>query len=122
MKPSDAASPPEQRETRNQAEAEPSPPIQPAKGGDAASRLVVGEGDDKDTAASLAASSSGWLTRLRLRIGVRLLRPHWLPLLEHYNRMQLAEHNPRGRSEREHCTYIVIGIKHAIGASGWWPK
>lgn len=43
------------------------------------------------------------IVRLRLRLGVWLLKPHWLPLLER-------------------CTYISIGIKHAIGVTGWWPK
>ena len=60
--------------------------------------------------------------RWRLRVGVWLLKPHWRPLLEHYNRMQLAEHNPHGRTEREHCTYIVIGIKHAIGVGKSWSR
>lgn len=51
---------------------------------------------------------------LRLRLGRWLLKPHWLPLLEHYNRMQLPAFNPHGRIEQERCTYIVIGIKRAI--------
>jgi len=53
-------------------------------------------------------------TGLRLRLGVWLLKPHWLPLLEHYSRMQLTDFNPHGAKEREHCTYITIGIKRAI--------
>ena len=52
--------------------------------------------------------------RLRLRLGRWLLKPHWLPLLEHYNLMQLPAHNPHGPTEQDRCTYIVIGIKHTI--------
>lgn len=58
----------------------------------------------------------------RLRLGVWLLKPHWLPTLEHYNRMQLAEHNPTSREQRERCTYIVIGIKRAIGVGKHWSR
>jgi hypothetical protein len=47
-------------------------------------------------------------------LGRWLLKPHWQPLAEHYSRMQLPEHNPRGRVEREHCTYILIGIRKAF--------
>lgn len=54
------------------------------------------------------------MSLLRFRLGRWLLRPHWLPMLEHYSRMQLPEHNPAGPREREHCTYIVIGIKRAV--------
>lgn len=61
----------------------------------------------------------GPLRRLRYRIGVWLLKPHWLPLLQHYNRMQLPVNNPRTATEREHCTYISIGIKYAIGSTRW---
>lgn len=59
------------------------------------------------------------MRRLRYRLGVWLLKPHWLPLLEHYNRMQLPKHNPHGPTEREHCTYIAIGIKRVIGEKHW---
>ena len=59
---------------------------------------------------------------LRFRLGVWLLKPHWLPLLENYNRMQLPAHNPHGPTERDHCTYIVIGIKKAIGVGRPWSR
>ena len=66
---------------------------------------------------------AAFVRRLRYRLGVWLLKPHWLPLLEHYNLMQLPEHNPHGRTEQERCTYIVIGMKYALGKTGgWWPK
>lgn len=62
------------------------------------------------------------LQRLRLRLGVWLLKPHWLPTLEHYSRMQLAENNIRGPKERERCTYIAIGIRRAIGVGKDWSR
>ena len=52
--------------------------------------------------------------KLRLRLGRWLLKPHWLPLLEHYNEMADATKNPGGSTNAERCTYIAIGIKRTI--------
>ena len=72
-----------------------------------------------DGLSEIAFPEHGLFMRLRFRFAVWLLKPHWLPLLQHYNRMQLPVNNPRGNAERERCTYIVIGLKYAIGATRW---
>lgn len=59
----------------------------------------------------------GPLRRLRFRLAVWLLKPHWLPLLESYNRAADTETHPKGNAER--CAYIAIGIKYAIGVTRW---
>ncbi len=66
------------------------------------------------------------LYHLRLRLGVWLLKPHWVPLLEHYSAQAQSTYDlPEGAVGREHCAYIAIGIKRAVGFNGrsfgdWW--
>ncbi len=52
------------------------------------------------------------MRRLRFRLGKWLLKPVWLPLLEHYGR--LAEDGTLADRQREHCAYISIGIKYVV--------
>lgn len=73
-----------------------------------------------DAANARDGASAAWGQRLRYRLGVWLLKPHWLPLLEQKNEaMRTCGAGEDEARRRERLTYIAIGIKETIGVGGW---